>query len=81
MFTYAKSISAWVNCVAETFLTSKLLTFCQPFIKTLFTAGYNPFFTKVQLKKKRFFQISSNIVSQYVPKKGAFGMNIISFKC
>ena len=81
MFTYAKSISAWVNCVAETFLTSKLLTFCQPFIKTLFTAGYNPFFTKVQLKKKRFFQISSNIVSQYVPKKGAFGINIIYFKC
>ena len=70
------------NCVAETFLTSKLLTFCQPFLETSFTAGYsNPFFTKVQLKKKRFFQISSNIVSQYVPKKGAFGINRIYIKC
>ena len=44
------------NCVAETFLTSKLLTFCQPFIKTLITAGYNPFFTKLQLRRRGFFK-------------------------
>ena len=55
MFTYAKSISAWVNCVAETFLTSKLLTFCQPLIKTSFTAGYNPFFYKSAIKKEEVF--------------------------